>query len=162
MSTATKPRRPYGSKVNLGEGVAAWVFTAPMLIILGLFLFIPVLMALWVSVSDWTGRGSPISGSVNFVGLENYKDVTSGGGLDERNFGISMRNNAWYVLLVVPIQTVISLFLALMVNRSVLRGRGRSEERRVGKEGGRGRAQDTDEEAGGSREKKNKVESGAR
>jgi len=124
MSTATKPRRAKGSKLKRGEGLAGWVFTAPMLIILGLFLFIPVLMALWVSVSDWTGRGSPISGSVNFVGLENYKDVTSGGGLDERNFGISMRNNAWYVLLVVPIQTVISLFLALMVNRSVLRGRG--------------------------------------
>src|SRR5690625_177234 len=104
MSTATKPRRAKGSKLKRGEGLAGWVFTAPMLIILGLFLFIPVLMALWVSVSDWTGRGSPISGSVNFVGLENYKDVTSGGGLDERNFGISMRNNAWYVLLVGPIQ----------------------------------------------------------
>src|SRR5690625_5084018 len=162
MTALTKPRRAKRSKLQRGEGLAGWLFTSPMLLILGLFLLIPVLMALWVSFSDWSGRGSPLSGSVNFVGLDNYRDVTSGGGLDERNFGISMRNNAWYVVLVVPIQTALSLFLALMVNRSVLRGRGRSEERRVGKEGGRGRAQDTDEEAGGSREKKNKVESGAR
>ncbi len=29
-------------------------------------------MALWVSFSDWTGRGSPLSPGVGFVGLENY------------------------------------------------------------------------------------------
>ena len=37
----------------------------------GLFLFIPVLMAAWVSVSDWTGRGSPFSSGVSFVGTDN-------------------------------------------------------------------------------------------
>ncbi|HLR56400.1 MAG TPA: sugar ABC transporter permease [Actinomycetales bacterium] len=124
MTALTKPRRAKRSKLQRGEGLAGWLFTSPMLLILGLFLLIPVLMALWVSFSDWSGRGSPLSGSVNFVGLDNYRDVTSGGGLDERNFGISMRNNAWYVVLVVPIQTALSLFLALLVNRSVLRGRG--------------------------------------
>jgi multiple sugar transport system permease protein len=35
-----------------------------------------------------------------------------------------MRNNTWYVLLVVPLQTALSLFLALLVNGAILRGRG--------------------------------------
>ncbi len=35
---------------------------APSLVLLGLFLLIPVLMAAWVSVSDWNGRGSPFAG----------------------------------------------------------------------------------------------------
>jgi len=118
------PRRSGPSRIRTGEGVAGWVFTAPIIIILGVFLFIPVLMALWVSVSDWTGRGSPLSGNVSFVGLDNYAAVTTGGGLPERNFGISLRNIAWYTLLVVPLQTILSLFLAVLVSRAILRGRG--------------------------------------
>jgi multiple sugar transport system permease protein len=104
--------------------VAGWLFTLPVILILGVFLFIPVLMALWVSFSDWNGNGSPLSPGVSFVGLQNYADVTTNGGLSERNFGLSLRNNAWYVLLVVPLQTALSLFLAVLVSRAMLRGRG--------------------------------------
>ncbi|MDQ1129217.1 carbohydrate ABC transporter permease [Microbacterium sp. SORGH_AS_0888] len=109
--------------IRRGETVSGWLFTAPMLIILGLFLAVPVLMALWVSVSDWGGRGSPFSGSVGFVGLKNYAAILLGGGLAEQGFGMSLKNNAWYVVLVVPAQTALSLFLAVLVNRQVLRGR---------------------------------------
>jgi multiple sugar transport system permease protein len=95
-----------------------------MVFILGLFLAIPVLMAAWVSVSDWTGRGSPFASTVGFVGADNYRTLVAGGGLATQDFGTAMRNNVWYVFLVVPIQTALSLFLAVMVNRSLLRGRG--------------------------------------
>ena len=95
-----------------------------MLILLGVFLVIPVLMALWVSFSDWNGNGSPFSSNVGFVGFKNYGALLSGGGLAEQDFGTSLKNNAWYVVLVVPLQTALSLFLAVMVNRQILRGRG--------------------------------------
>jgi multiple sugar transport system permease protein len=95
-----------------------------MLVILGLFLVVPVLMALWVSVSDWSGRGSPLSSDVGFVGLDNYRRLLLGGGLATQDFGTALRNNAYYVLLVVPLQTGLALFLAMMVNRKALRGRG--------------------------------------
>ena len=121
---ATKARRVGSSGIRRGEAAAGWLFTAPVIVILGLFLLVPVLMALWVSFSDWAGRGSPFAGSVSFVGARNYAAVLADGGLATRDFGTSLRNNAWYVLLVVPLQTVLALFLALMVNRSVLRGRG--------------------------------------
>jgi len=116
--------RSHRSSIRRGEAASGWLFTTPMLILLGLFLVIPVLMALWVSFSDWSGRGSPLSGDVNFVGVKNYGAILSGGGLAEQNFGEALRNNAWYVVLVVPIQTAVSLFLAVLVNRAVLRGRG--------------------------------------
>jgi multiple sugar transport system permease protein len=126
--TATAPAaRRAGSSargIRRGEAAAGWIFTLPVLIILGVFLLVPVLMALWVSFSDWSGRGSPFSPDVGFVGMENYAEITTGGGLAERDFGTALRNNAWYVLLVVPLQTALSLFLALLVNRAVLRGRG--------------------------------------
>jgi multiple sugar transport system permease protein len=125
MTDRVTPRSRAGSSgIRRGEGLAGWIFTAPVIIILGVFLFIPVLMALWVSFSDWNGRGSPFASRVSFVGLENYADVTTGGGLTERNFGLSLRNNAWYVVLVVPLQTALSLFLAVLVSRAILRGRG--------------------------------------
>jgi len=46
------------------EGIAGWVFTAPMIIILGVFLFVPIVMALWVSMTNWTGNVSHLSGVV--------------------------------------------------------------------------------------------------
>lgn len=117
-----RARKPEG--IRRGETAAGWLFTLPVLLILGVFLLIPVAMALWVSFSDWSGRGSPLASTTQFVGLENYADITTGGGLAERNFGISLRNNAWYVLLVVPLQTALALTLAVLVNRAVLRGKG--------------------------------------
>jgi multiple sugar transport system permease protein len=123
-ATATAPRRAASGGIRRGEALAGWVFTLPVLLILGVFLLVPVLMALWVSFSDWTGRGSPFSSSVGFVGLDNYASITTDGGLPTRDFGTAMRNNAWYVVLVVPLQTALSLFLAVLVNGAALRGRG--------------------------------------
>lgn len=106
------------------DTTAGWLFVSPVLVILGLFLFVPVIMAAWVSVSDWTGRGSPFSSGVNFIGSKNYSDLLVGRGLTQQDFGTAMRNNVFYVLLVVPLQTALSLWLAVMVNRASLRGKG--------------------------------------
>src|SRR6195952_1332428 len=122
MSATTSRSRRTG--IRRGEAASGWLFTAPVILLLGVFLVIPVLMALWVSFSDWGGRGSPFSSDVNFIGLQNYAKLLAGGGLAEQDFGMSLKNNAWYVVLVVPIQTAISLGLAVLVNRAILRGRG--------------------------------------
>lgn len=103
---------------------AGWLFITPVVVLLGMFLFVPVLMAAWVSLSDWSGRGSPFSAGVGFVGAENYSRILFGGGLDTQDFGTSIRNNLYYVLLVVPLQTALSLGLAVLVSNRLLRGRG--------------------------------------
>lgn len=105
------------------QPVAGWLFLTPMLVILGLFLVAPIFMALWVSVSDWTGRGSPFSGDVNFVGLAHYDQLLATEGLARQDFMLSLRNTFYYVLGVVPVQTVLALLLAVIVNQKFLRGR---------------------------------------
>lgn len=120
MAQATTARRGPAN----AQGLAGWLFVLPVILILGLFMVVPIVMALWVSLSDWSGNGSPLSPGVNFVGIKNYAAVLGGQGLTGKDFGLAIRNNLYYVLFVVPLQTIISLFLAVMVTRRSLKGKG--------------------------------------
>jgi len=121
-NAAVRPRR--GGGIRRGEARSGWLFIAPSVLITLVFLVIPILLALWVSFSDWNGFQSPLNPRVNFVGLENYAAITVDDGLDQKNFGTAVRNNLYYVLFVVPLQTIIALLLAVQVNRAALRGKG--------------------------------------
>ena len=101
---------------------AGWGFVAPAVGLLVLFLALPIGMALWVSLTDWRGRGSPFSGDVGFVGMDNYAQLFTTDGLIRQDFMTSLRNTAYYVAMVVPLQTGLALFLAIVLN-SNLRGR---------------------------------------
>lgn len=102
---------------------AGWLFVTPAIVILGLFLIAPILMALWVSLSDWSGRGSPFSGDVNFIGTDNYSALLAEPGLARQDLMISFRNTFYYVIGVVPLQTVLALSLAVLLNNKFLKGR---------------------------------------
>jgi len=111
--------------IRKGQARAGWLFVTPTLVVLGLFLAVPVLMALWVSFTDWNGRGSPFASGVGFVGSDNYRElVGEEGGLTRSDFMTSLRNNFYYVLLVVPLQTAFALFLALVLNQKMLKAVG--------------------------------------
>ena len=101
-----------------------WLFTAPALAVLGVFLVAPIFMALYVSFTDWNGLGSPFGGGAELVGVDNYTQLLTGQSLERTDFMISLRNNFFYVLFVVPLQTVLALTLALIVSQRFLRGRG--------------------------------------
>lgn len=124
--TPRRRSRPDPRRRGLGRGqaVAGWVFISPVVVILGLFLVLPIVMAAWVSVSDWSGRGNPFGGAASFVGVENYTAILVDPSLQRQDFGTALRNNLYYVLFVVPLQTIVSLALAVLVNRRVLRARG--------------------------------------
>jgi multiple sugar transport system permease protein len=124
MAARARSRRP-GGGIRGREGIAGWVFTAPMILVLGVFLFIPVLMALYVSLTSWNGNGSPFAGGQNatFVGLQNYSALFTRDGLTRDNFMQSLGNNLWYVVFVVPLQTATSFFLALVVSNRFLKGK---------------------------------------
>lgn len=94
-----------------------------MLVILGLFLVAPILMALWVSFTNWNGNGSPFAGGAEFVGGENYSKLLAEPGLARQDLMISLRNTFWYVLGVVPVQTALALLLAVLLNNKFLKGR---------------------------------------
>ncbi|WP_327743782.1 sugar ABC transporter permease [Streptomyces europaeiscabiei] len=119
-----RPARAPRSGIRGREGLAGWLFVSPVLLVLGLFLVVPIVMALWVSMSDWNGQGSPFSSGVDFVGGQNYAPLVTESGLAQSDFMMSLRNNAYYVLFVVPLQTVLALGLALLVNGRRLKGKG--------------------------------------
>jgi multiple sugar transport system permease protein len=106
------------------ETAAGWLMSAPVIVLLLIFLVAPILMAAWVSVSDWNGIGSPFSSAVHWVGAANYKALLTESGLAQQQLGESIRNNLYYVIGVVPVQTALSLGLALIVSRRRLTGRG--------------------------------------
>jgi multiple sugar transport system permease protein len=87
-------------------------------------MLLPILMALFVSFTKWNGQGSPFTSSVPLAGGDNYTHLFTVDGLARTDFMTSIRNNIYYVLLVVPIQTVLALVLALAVNGRLLRGKG--------------------------------------
>jgi multiple sugar transport system permease protein len=107
------------------ESTAGWVFVTPMVVILGLFLLLPIVMAAWVSLLDWApAKGDPFAGAGELVGADNYRSLLFEEGLDRSDFMISVRNTLYYVLFVVPSQTTLALFLAVVLNQQRLKAKG--------------------------------------
>ncbi|MGW2180703.1 carbohydrate ABC transporter permease [Streptomyces sp. NPDC001732] len=117
------PRRSHSTRREGRQGTWGWIFVSPMVAVLGLFLALPVVMALWVSLLNWDGQSNPFSGAADFVGLDNYEGLFTDQGLTRTLFMTSLRNNLYYVLLVVPLQTALALGLALAVNQRRLKGK---------------------------------------
>jgi multiple sugar transport system permease protein len=101
-----------------------WAFVTPALAILLVFLVVPIVFTVWVSLRNWSGLESPFGGGSQYIGLDNYKEVLTESGLAQRDFARAVRNNLYYVVGVVPIQTAIAFFLALVLNQRFLKGRG--------------------------------------
>lgn len=121
-----RPGRPGGTgfRTNRGrEGAWGWLFVSPMVVGLGLFAALPILMAAWVSLLDWDGQSNPFTPGADFVGLENYRGLLAEDGLPRTLLATSLRNNLYYVVLTVPLQTALALTLAIVVNQRILRGR---------------------------------------
>lgn len=116
------PRRPVNVEARR-ENRAGWLFVAPALVLIALFLVVPAGLALYVSLLDWNGTYSPLTGRAPFVGLDNYRELLFEDGLIRHDFMISVRNTMYFVLLVVPSQTLVALLLAVVVNNRALRGR---------------------------------------
>ena len=79
-----RPARRRGKPASLrrGEGLFGWLFISPALAILLLFLVIPIILALYISFTNWSGLTNPLSSSVKWVGLANYQTIITRSGLD--------------------------------------------------------------------------------
>ena len=83
------------------------VFTGPFFVLFVLFLFWPVLSALWTSLFD-----ESLVGGSSWAGLGNYTEL-----LDDPDFWAAMWHTALFTILSVPPLVVLPLALALMVSR---------------------------------------------
>lgn len=96
------------------EARTAWLLSAPALIGLTLFIVVPFALAVILSFTNQR-LISPLP--TRFIGIENYLATFADGG-----FWRGFVNNIWFVAIVVPVQTGLALFLAILVN-SRIRGR---------------------------------------
>jgi multiple sugar transport system permease protein len=116
---AKRRRRPVGP-----DGLVGWLFVSPAVLILIIFLVVPILMALYVSFTSWDGLSNPLAGHAHWVGLKNYESLLTTDALTRTNFITSVRNNMYFVLFTVPLQTILALALAVLVNNRMLKGNG--------------------------------------
>lgn len=94
-----------------GEKIWIWIFLAPTLFGLLFGTLGPVLGAIGISFTDWDVITPPI-----FAGLDNYKKL-----VDDPTFSKALVNTIYYVGVMVPVSTVLSLLFALLLNQK-LRG----------------------------------------
>jgi len=126
MSMASKKRQ---------EALTGYVFMTPVILIFLVFLIIPIAAAVYISFTDWNGI-TPVfqDNAYRSVGLDNYSDLLRGQHVDEegevkkeatrqRDFFIALKNTTYYVLGVVPTQTILALILAVIVNQRWLKGK---------------------------------------
>jgi len=85
------------------------VMTAPAIVGLLLFVALPFLLAIGLSLSDFK-LGSPLG--PRFVGLHQYQSI-----LHDAGFLRALLNNGFFAVVVVPLQTVLALGLALLLKR---------------------------------------------
>ena len=100
--------------MQVSEKTIAWLFMAPALLGLALFILAPFLVAITLSFTN-VRLGSPLP--VEWTGWREYARL-----LDDAAFLRALFNNLLFALVVVPLQTLLALGLALWLNRP-LRGR---------------------------------------
>ena len=90
-----------------------WLFAAPGVVLLVLFVIVPFSLAFWFSFTDQRLLGNDDMGT-RFVGLRNYVRL-----FDDDSFWAAMKNNFFFVTVVAPVQSALALGLALLVNRKL-------------------------------------------
>ncbi len=92
------------------QGRNGYVLIAPMLIYFAIFFIYPIVSSLTLSFWDY----NPLESANPFIGLGNYKDCITDAG-----FLKAFKNTAVYAFWTVLLGTVISLSLALVMNRAL-------------------------------------------
>jgi multiple sugar transport system permease protein len=100
-------RRPAG--IRRRRAATGYALLAPSLFGVVCFLLLPVLVVIWLSFQRWD-----LIGPISFVGLDNYRSVLSDG-----VFANALLVTLLFVLLVVPIQTLLGLAAATFLTRGL-------------------------------------------
>lgn len=96
-------------KMNLRkrEAIIGYIFFLPGLIGLVFFMGIPIIYSLYISFTEYNIYSSP-----EWVGLKNYRVM-----FDDPLFFKSIYNTLYYVALSVPINTIVGILLAVLLNQ---------------------------------------------
>ena len=101
-------------KERLRINAWCWLFMLPAVGFYILFQGYPILCSIQYSLLDWSGMTS----NATFVGLANKKEL-----MQDNLFWNAFINSFKYMLMIVPLELAVSLFLAYMLNNERLKGR---------------------------------------
>lgn len=106
---------PVGSRWStwrnfLSDSALAYIFLAPTLLVLGTFSFYPVFRAFVLSLYDW----DMISPDKQFILFDNYKELIA-----DPLFWMSVKNTMIFVVGTVPLEIVIALGIAMLLNQNL-------------------------------------------
>ncbi|MEH2455475.1 carbohydrate ABC transporter permease [Nostoc sp.] len=104
-------RRRSNPRWNITEDLAGYLFMMPTILVLGTFVVLPILYAVFLSLQKVQLLGGI---KYEFIGFQNFTRLAK----DERVW-IALRNTAQYVAIVVPTQTVLALILAVTLNSGI-------------------------------------------
>ena len=90
---------------------AGAIMAAPSMIIITVFIIIPIIYSLYMSLHDW----NIMYNIKDFIGFGNYKEVFQ----DERFFN-ALKNTLIYTVSYVPILVILSLALAAFINEKFI------------------------------------------
>lgn len=105
---ARTPRITLGKQARHEERVA-YLFLLPWIVGVVAFLLIPLVWAIWLSLTDEQLFG----GSAGFVGLRNYIDIFTTDQLFRKSLMVTLR----WVVLTTPLYLVLGLMLSLLLNQ---------------------------------------------
>lgn len=101
------------SRFRREESLMAWLFSAPAIILLIIFLVIPFIMAIGLSFTDQRLIPNP-NLPTQIVWFRNFVRLVS-----DKAFLRGLLNNFYFVIVVVPIQTSLALGLAILINQKI-------------------------------------------
>jgi multiple sugar transport system permease protein len=99
------------SRYSLRNVLSSYLFMGPAILVLGLFVIVPILFALFLAFQKVQLLGDL---DFQFVGWRNFARLAQ----DERVW-IALKNTLEYVVIVVPTQTILALTLALTLNAGI-------------------------------------------
>ncbi|MWA15269.1 carbohydrate ABC transporter permease [Streptomyces sp. BA2] len=112
-TAATVPRaaadRGPRSRIRRQLPSSPWLFAAPGLLIVGIFILYPFVSTL---INSFTDKRTLIPGE--YVGLDNFREL-----LHDDMFWIGLRNSTLYIVGVVPALVLLPLLLAMLVQKHI-------------------------------------------
>lgn len=116
---------PYEAPRGKGRGaikasfLTPYLFLAPYLVLFVVFVLIPAVFGLWMSLHTW----DYFNPDKEWVGLSNFVDLLTPGTITYELFWKSMEATGKFTLYSVPLLVVLPLLIALILNQQ-FRGRG--------------------------------------
>ncbi len=95
---------------NLSKKSTPYLFMAPYFILFILFSLLPILFTLYMSFNEWDGYTD-----IKYVGVGNYVRM-----LENGDFLLSLKNTAIIMLMLIPIQLVLAIIIAYMINSKLV------------------------------------------